>query len=193
MMFGKHKREVLLSLMALAGVLAFELEYGPFLVPPATSGAASEPKQTILALGEAAPEAPGIGSFAEVAARPLFNQDRRPAPPETPAEKVAKVEENVLFDLVGVVISDRNRVALLRPRSEGKIVFAMEGKSFGGWEVSAINSTEVILKRGAERSILKLSDLREEAALKGRATLKPGGKPQEAKRKFPNYDDPNDY
>jgi hypothetical protein len=142
----------------LAGVLALEIVYGPFFVPEArpvsSPGAKNHP---VVSSNEPPPDKPPISTFAEIVERPLFAQSRRPAPKkETKVAEAAPKPET--FDLIGVVISPAGRMALLRTIATSEIVRAVEGQNVGGWEVHAIKPMQVVLRRGDDSDVLKLSD-----------------------------------
>ena len=150
---------------ALAGIVAFEFMAGPFFVPeapqeaPAIDGLADTP---IASPGER----PDISTFAEVTARPLFSPSRRPYEPssEPKAGGVAKTET---FDLIGVTISPHERSALLRPKVSSEVLRVVEGQSVGGWEVRAIEPTQITLGRGnggKDSTVLTINEKRKKFA-----------------------------
>jgi hypothetical protein len=147
----------LLGLSALlAAVLAFEIMAGPFFVPdaPPVPGA----KSIVTSENHPPAERPTISTFEEIVKRPLFFVTRRPAPPKAEA-KVAKEEpQPETFDLIGVVISPDGRMALLRMIATKEVLRAVEGQNVGGWEVHAIKPTQVVLQRGDNNEVLRISD-----------------------------------
>jgi hypothetical protein len=152
-----HRIGPLLRLSALlAGILAFEIMYGPFMPegPPASSARTEKPVES---LSGAPVEKPAISTFAEIVERPLFTQSRKPAPKKDTkvAEAASKPET---FELIGVIISPGGRMALLRTLATSEIVRAVEGQNVGGWEVRAIKPTQVVLQQGDDSEVIKIND-----------------------------------
>jgi hypothetical protein len=161
----RHTIRLLTASAALAGVVAFELTSGPFFVP--------DPPQEVTSVNLAADTPvtplgarPDISEFAEVTARPLFSPSRRPyQPSEEPKVSIANTQT---FDLIGVTISAAERSALLRTRTSNQgVVRVVEGQAVGGWEVRAIEPTQVTLGRangGEESTVLTISEKRKKYA-----------------------------
>jgi hypothetical protein len=152
-----HRIGPLLRLSALlAGILAFEITYGPLMPedPQASSGGTKKPVESS---NDTPLQNPAISTFAEIVERPLFTQSRRPAPKKDTkvAEAAAKPET---FELIGVIISPAGHMALLRTLATSEIVRAVEGQTVGGWEVRTINPTEIILQQGDDSQALKIND-----------------------------------
>jgi len=152
-----HRIGPLLRLSALlAGIMAFEIMFGPFMPerPPASSARAEKPVES---LSNTPLQNPAISTFAEIVERSLFIQSRRPAPKKDTkvAEAAAKPET---FELIGVIISPAGHMALLRTLATSEIVRAVEGQTVGGWEVRTINPTEIILQQGDDSQALKIND-----------------------------------
>jgi hypothetical protein len=152
-----HRIGPLLLLSALlAGILAFEIMYGPFMPegPPASSALAEKPVES---LRGAPVEKPAISTFAEIVERPLFTLSRRPAPKkDTKVAEAAPKPET--FELIGVIISPGGHMALLRTLATSEIVRAVEGQNVGGWEVRSIKPTQVVLQQGDDREVIKIND-----------------------------------
>ena len=72
-------------------------------------------------------------------------------------EVVAGAQFN-LFNLVGVVISSNERVALVTRRRGGEILRLVEGQDVDGWRVDAIRPESVTLSAGEVTEVLKLTD-----------------------------------
>jgi hypothetical protein len=153
----KHRLGPFLGLSAGLGVvLALEIMGGPFFVPEAPPVRPGT-KTALVAPGGAPGEPPAIETFSEIVARPLFAESRRP-----PSKAEVKVASNEpppeTLDLIGVVISARGRMALLRTLSTSEVTRAIEGQSVGGWEVSDIKPTQVVLRRGDDSEVIKIND-----------------------------------
>ncbi|MFT5140212.1 MAG: hypothetical protein ACI9H8_001018 [Lysobacterales bacterium] len=95
-----------------------------------------------------------IASYREVTERPVFDESRRPS-------LKVDVEGDGLGDLAeiagapevrltGVIITPKEKLAMLRPISGGESLVAREGESlegeFVGWEVSEIKPRSVVLE-----------------------------------------------
>jgi hypothetical protein len=93
--------------------------------------------------------------FAEIVERPIFSPTRRPpeALPETATEVDAPSLDVVLE---GVVITEAQRLALLRPEAGGPLVRVPEGERILGWAVVAVTPYSVTVRRGEEESTLEL-------------------------------------
>ncbi len=110
---------------------------------------------------------PPINDFLEMVARPLFSQERRP-PPAAPAEPAATNPVNPTtpvqsggqqFLVMGIIITDQEKVALLKPRRGKAEVFRVkEGEIVTGWRVTKITPEAVTITKGQRSDRLKLSD-----------------------------------
>jgi hypothetical protein len=151
-----------LSLLAIAGlgtVVAYELTGGVALAPEVT--AAAPPS----AMPEAAPEPnefrpPPQRQFNEISARPLFFPSRRPfAPPAgAEAEAAAVAEPAVALELIGVLLTDQERAALLQPLGEASALWAREQQTVAGWLVEEIAPDRVRLREGDRVEVVELRD-----------------------------------
>jgi len=167
-----HRIGPLLRLSALlAGILAFEITYGPLMPegPQASSGGTEKPVESS---NDTPLQNPAISTFAEIVERPLFTQSRRPAPKkDTKVAEAAVKPEN--FELIGVIISPAGRMALLRTLATSEIVRAVEGQNVGGWEVRTINPTQVVLRQGDDSQVLKINEAVAPPAAKNLSAPKP--------------------
>lgn len=82
-------------------------------------------------------------NFAEVNARPLFNEDRRPTPP-MPPEQQTDVKPIPKLDVVlaGVIITSKVRLAMIKEKGKEKSTTVKEGGAMPG-ELSAWSLAEV--------------------------------------------------
>lgn len=154
----------LVGLVATLTIVAgIELAAGPFFVPrPPRVSPTLDDLKNVQPISPA--EKPDISVFSEITERPLFSRSRRPPSPseEPAADKPSPKAEN--YDLVGVLVSPDERVALLRRHNSQEIIRAVEGQQVGGWEVQAIKPTEVVLRRGDFSEPLKINDTRRKTA-----------------------------
>lgn len=135
------------------------LQAGPADLPPPEQVAAL-PDQPGFAM-------PPIESFSEIATRPLFSESRRPPIPEAEPEGEPEPEpEQIavpdvrrgLFVLVGVVITDQVRMAIVRQRNAKEAVRLFKGQQIEGWTVVSIEPDRVLFRQGAEVDEIRLDD-----------------------------------
>ena len=101
---------------------------------------------------------PPAAQFSAIVDRPLFNESRRPAVlsdgdgegDEGPAA------ESIEATLLGVVVGDKTRVALLLPDDDPEIQRLHLGDSFRGWKVEEIAPRRIVLRSGEDEAVLKL-------------------------------------
>jgi hypothetical protein len=98
--------------------------------------------------------------------RPLFAPSRRPPPPAARVEPPPAVEltPDVVraaptppFDLVGAVVGENARYALLRQRTTHKVARLRPGDVAEGWRVTAIGIRSVVLERDGRSDSLALT------------------------------------
>ena len=102
---------------------------------------------------------PPEGTYTEVSERPLFFRSRRPLPPEVVTHEETPADTSrVAFILSGVILTETQRMALLKSQSSPKIARVEEGQEFEGWIVEAIHANKVVMRRGQEVSEVALED-----------------------------------
>jgi hypothetical protein len=122
---------------------------------------------------------PPRDAFSEVTQRPLFSPTRRPG---TTANGLAASSS---FTLVAIVISARDRRALLGSGQPSKIVRVHEGQDIAGWTVEAILPDKVIVRHADVREEVKAkdgmrsADVALTAPASVGASVTPGGAPQQ--------------
>ena len=79
---------------------------------------------------------------ADVLARPLFSETRR-----RPVAGTVRDDKPADFTLVGIVISPKERRALLSHGTPAQLAHVVEGQSIDGWTVTAIEPRRVVLAR----------------------------------------------
>ena len=144
----------LLICTALAAVVGLELSSGVSIAPQVTAAPAP--------LAEAAPaaqrfEAPPEDAFDEIVLRPLFFESRRPfvPPPADAAAAEAPPAEALAVELVGTLVTDQGRAALVQPEG-GEAVWRRKGEKIAGWELRKIESDQITLRLGDETTTLTL-------------------------------------
>jgi len=120
-----------------------------------------------------------IGAFAEVVERPVFFQTRRPPDPEAEPPPQAEAAPKADFVLSGLILSGKERLALLRPVRSATVERVHEGEEIEGWLVQAVKADRVVLKRGETVQEIRLEDKPPPPKPKSRRTRsrKPGGVP----------------
>ncbi len=173
---GKRRAPFLLFFLCLfLGIFVFLQTTNDGAGPPAIGTAAIEPaKIPALPVVQEFQMAP-IEDFGETLDRPLFSKIRRPPPPEpdAPAPEPEKAQK-VKVRLAGVVISPRERVALVQEPRAREITRLRVGQEIEGWVL------EEIL---ADRIILRFGELREEVKIAGEVRRAPAKRKKKAKRK----------
>jgi general secretion pathway protein N len=115
--------------------------------PVVAGGAPPLPPQPVFA-----PLAP-FETFAEVIRRPLFSPTRQPSP-----EAVKETQGNANFALLGVIISDDGKIALVQHGRPPAMTRLTEGQAVEGWTVQSILPDRVMLRHGATEQEIKLKD-----------------------------------
>lgn len=150
-----------LSLLAIAGlgtVVAYELTGGLAFAPEVTAAAPAG------AMPEAAPDPiefrpPPQRQFNEISARPLFFPSRRPfAPPEDTALAAPVAEPAVALELIGILLTESHRAALLQPAGQPGAQWVREQQTVAGWLVEEIAPDRVRLREGDRVEVVELRD-----------------------------------
>lgn len=97
---------------------------------------------------------PPLRSFADVLARPLFVETRRPPILSAPAND----GRSSAFTLVGIVISTHERLALVEHGQPPRVERLSEGQEIDGWTVEKILPDRVVLARADARIEVKAKD-----------------------------------
>ena len=105
-------------------------------------------------------------AFDVISERTLFNPSRRQpvaAPPPAPTvEEVTKVVElqpapnPAEFTLLGIVVSNRDKVALLRWNQTNETLRLRPGENFTGWKIAEIGDRSVSIEQRGSRFTLEL-------------------------------------
>ncbi|MDP9096728.1 MAG: hypothetical protein M3N26_09305 [Pseudomonadota bacterium] len=101
----------------------------------------------------------GAEATREIVDRPLFFTSRRPLPPERPEVAVAKPEPPPVLDfiLVGTVLTDRSKIALIKPDKSGPLQLT-PGESVGRWTVTSIDPDRIMVRSGAVEQMVGVRD-----------------------------------
>ncbi len=171
----KTRRRPSLLLIALCLALGYHvwrtLEAGPIAID--ADAAPPQPAPIVAAPPETIAELPRIEEFAETVARPLFMATRRPPEPEQVVVAPATGAQRNLFNLLGIVISADERVALVTRRRGGDFLRLVVGQRVDGWLVVAIEPDSMTLSQGDATEVLKLTDASRPKRRKKRTTQQP--------------------
>jgi hypothetical protein len=93
-------------------------------------------------------------SLRDMTERPLFTPTRRPPPVPAPSPAEPAFVPPPLpppspdYMLLGIIRNDDRATALLRSQSDGRNLRVEAGDTIGGWEIAAVGTVSVRLKRG---------------------------------------------
>lgn len=153
---GALSRGLGLLCLLLGGLLAALLWSGREPPPAALPDAAGGPFEAAGVLGPAPPPPPGPEALAQIAARPLFEPDRRPRPPaESEADweedwdeeeaVPARGPEQPNWRLLGILRSaEGDRALFLDLRHGGRLVLH-PGDEQDGWRLTGVGDRSVAL------------------------------------------------
>lgn len=160
---GLHAPLVLLTsaCVALASVLGLQLakdkpslESTPLVAPKAVPGeAVSAPVRFSM---------PPLSTFGEIGERPLFSRSRRPAAPDESLGPAAQRAGALVLN--GVILTGRDRIALLAAPESDRMTPLREGDTLAGWTLVSVYPDKVVIRSsGAEQEIfiadaLKMND-----------------------------------
>jgi len=100
----------------------------------------------------------GVRSFNDVLERPLFNSDRRPAQGESQNNDAA-IQQNELsrkWVLTGVVIANKNSMAMLQERSGPRSVKLKQDMKVDGWALTKVTPFNATLVSNGVEVVLPL-------------------------------------
>lgn len=148
---------VLLVVCLALGTLAYREWQAPapeLAAPEADAPALAEQAWEPLAT----PPTPPLASYEEIAARPLFREDRRPEPPpeRAPRNVTQSVVRQPPLKLEGTAVTPQRRVALLRDTRSNEVTRAAAGQQLQGWEVDQVGQGWVELSNQGQRMRLEM-------------------------------------
>jgi hypothetical protein len=138
----------------LGGVVALELSRSLPLAPQVTAALPATPPPD-LAPEPAAFEPPPSTALGEISERPLFSTTRRPFVPETRVEELQEPDEDVSIELVGTLLTDDGRAALLQPAGQDAR-WLRTGERIAGWQIETIERDRITLRLDDEAKTLQL-------------------------------------
>jgi hypothetical protein len=143
----------------LAAAVAYQLVHSFPLAPTVT---AAPPTAAPLELAERPPlpRTPGDDAIADIAARPLFSESRRPyAPPPEQVEEVIPEppKPSVPLELAGTFLTSTDQAALLQV-SGGTPEWLRQGQLIEGWRIERIEQHQVSLRKADQEQVLRLRE-----------------------------------
>lgn len=99
-------------------------------------------------------EMPPLAEFAEVAERPLFSPTRRPPVGAVPT---AAPRQTLDLTLIGIVLSEAERLAIVTPGGAGRAVRLGVGDSIQGWTLVELESERATFERDGAQETLYLA------------------------------------
>jgi hypothetical protein len=104
----------------------------------------------------AAPAA--LTSFDAIAARSLFNPDRKPdplPPPPEAAKPTVTLGDLTQYRVIGTVRDDRKQLGLVQ-KSGGSLLTLKPGDTFEGWKVEKIDARGITISGGERTEVLAI-------------------------------------
>jgi|GEM_PF-6041104 len=107
-------------------------------------------------------ELPPQSDYAEIAARPLFYEDRRPETHEGGADGEGSEADQVAqadlppITLTGVIITPDKRVAMLENNKNKEKLAVKEGEAVEGWTLKSVSDRSIVFSSGDSEQSLEL-------------------------------------
>lgn len=144
---------------ALGAVVVLELTGGLPIAPQVTVAAPGVAEVTVPEPAEY--RAPPPAAFDVISERPLFVASRRPFEPEVDLEPAADpVQEAPLeplaADLVGVMLTERGRSALIHREGESRPQRLHPGQTLDGWRFESLERDRAVFRQGEDVQVLPL-------------------------------------
>jgi len=172
---------LLLAAAGLGTVIALELAGSVAIAPEVTAAAPAGRAPEAPAEAEQF-KAPPERQFEEISNRPLFFPSRRPFVPAAAgsAEAAPAADPAAAIVLIGVLLTEERRAALVQAEGEPRAHWVHEQQSIAGRVVEAIAADHVRLRDGDHVEVLKLRpDL---ARVPAKSEAKPERRPKAAAR-----------
>jgi hypothetical protein len=148
----------LLPMVALAGMVGWETDWGRAVERRPESAEAIGPKPVVAALLPEFEIPGGVGTRKETVERTLFNPTRRPAP-QMAQEGAASRMRTGQFVLTGTLLIDGKNTAFLREVAGSKAHRVRAGETVNGIRVAEVKPDRVTLTLGndSEELVLKVA------------------------------------
>ena len=114
----------------------------------ATEGAPLPPELTVSLVG--------LEDVKAIIERPIFSPSRRPADVAADVSAAAPVPAFDM-DLLGIMIWQGQRVALVRAKGNDEVIKITEGGTVGGWVAVGIESEQVLFRYGDVETTIHLA------------------------------------
>ena len=163
----------------MGAIVAFELTGGLPLAPEVT--AASPGAQLEWSREPVEFEPPPRDEVEAIAARPLFSPSRRPFVAAEEEAAPAPARSLPPVTLIGVLLTEQQRAALLQAVGEGAPSWVREGNRIQGWQIERIEQSRVHLRAGDR---VETVELRPDTAVPNKA--RPKRRRAEAKEPEPS-------
>jgi hypothetical protein len=139
----------------LGAIVVFELTGGLSLAPEVTAAPPTAP-EVDWTREPIEFEPPSRGELEEIAARPLFSPSRRPFVAVEEEAPPAPVESLPPVELIGVLMTEQQRGALVQAAGEAEASWVREGNKVQGWDVEKIENSRVQLRAGDRLETVEL-------------------------------------
>ena len=121
--------------------------------------------------------------YEVVTSRPLFNPERRPESIATAIDDSVPPATNETPALTGdlnlsaVILTDKQKIALLQKANDSKLYHLSVGESLDGWIIESIDPDQVKLQRGSETKVVKIIMKKSTTVSKAAALQQPAPMP----------------
>ena len=151
---------LLLTCFVLVMVIYWEAQSG--WAPPAAGTSVSVRSPKIAAIPKEPPfRMPGLETYAETIARPLFSSTRRPPPEEKGKPKAKSAGPNAIdIVLMGIIITPESRIALIKEKKAREVIRLTVGEVVDTWRVEKILPDRVIFRSGKVTEEVRIEDRR---------------------------------
>jgi hypothetical protein len=139
----------------LGTVVAFELTGGLPLAPEVTAAPPTTP-QLDWSRTPVEFEPPSRDELEAIAERPLFSPSRRPFVAAEAEPAAAPVRSLPPLQLIGVLLTEQQRTALIQAVGEGDPTWVREGHKLQGWQVEKIEQDRVHVRAGDRLEMVEL-------------------------------------
>jgi hypothetical protein len=120
------------------------------------SNASTEQKTNKTTLSQFSP--PSLSAYQEITDRPLFREGRiPPEEPEAQTKKPVARQAPLKLKLEGVVITPKNRVAVIRDLNSNQLLRVAQGMSQNDWKLESVDHSSATVVRRGKKQILELN------------------------------------
>jgi hypothetical protein len=147
---------LLLTIAGLGTVVVFELTRDVAIAPEVTAAAPTSAAEASTDGMKFAP--PPERQFGEISDRPLFSPSRRPfVPPVAPVSHSASTDEpSAKIELLGVILTKRERAALVQPGGQNVAYWVHEQQTVAGWLIEEIAADRIRVRDRDRLEVVKL-------------------------------------